>query len=337
MLFPDFHAREFHTRRIFVTHRFLSAVAGFALALSLASTPAFAQQNAPAPAQPAAPAAAAPAAPLPDADPALWVVRDADTTIYLFGTFHLLDGRPWFNDEIRTAFDASGELVLEAILPENPSSLQPMIMRYAVDPTGRTLSSRLTAEQNAALTRAIAPLGVPATAFDTFEPWFVSMTLAVVAVQRLGVSAANGSETVLTAAARARNIPIGELEGMEWQIRLFDTMPEAQQLTQLAQTLEEDDQLSGKLAPMLAAWSTGDVERLAALLNENSHEDPALHRMLLTDRNANWARWIRDRMARPGTVFVAVGAGHLAGDDSVQAALQAQGISAARVPHVAAN
>src|SRR3954470_1601184 len=88
-----------------------------AAALALAPTTGFAQ---PAPAAPA-PAAA----PLPDANPALWVVRDADTIIYLFGTFHLLDGRPWFNDEVRTAFDGSDELVMEAVLPENPAALQP--------------------------------------------------------------------------------------------------------------------------------------------------------------------------------------------------------------------
>ena len=101
------------------------------------SPPAPALAQAPAPAgRRAAPAAA----PLPDADPALWVVRDADTTIYLFGTFHLLDGRPWFNDEVKTAFDASDELVMEAILPEDPAALQPMVLRYAIDPSGRTLS-----------------------------------------------------------------------------------------------------------------------------------------------------------------------------------------------------
>ena len=106
-----------------------------AAALGLAPCPAAAQAAPPAPAPAAAPAAAA-AAPLPDADPALWVVRDADTTIYLFGTFHLLDGRPWFNDEVKAAFDASDELVMEAILPENPAALRPMVMRYAVDPHG---------------------------------------------------------------------------------------------------------------------------------------------------------------------------------------------------------
>jgi uncharacterized protein YbaP (TraB family) len=305
----------------------------FAAALALAGAPAFAFQAAPS-AEPAPPAQAAPPA---DANPALWVVRDADTTIYLFGTFHLLDGRTWFNDEVRTAFDASDELVMEAILPETPAAAAPMIMRYAIDPEQRKLSDRLTAAQNAALGRALTAAGVPPTAFDRFEPWFVSMTLAVLGAQRLGISSASGPETVLTNAAHARHIPIRELEGLEWQIRLFDGMPEAQQLAQLSETLEQNDELPGKLAPMLAAWSRGDVARLASLMDEDEHDSPvdrALHAMLFTNRNAAWATWIRDRLARPGIVFLAVGAGHLAGRGSVISDLRANGIRVTRVPHV---
>jgi uncharacterized protein YbaP (TraB family) len=267
-------------------------------------------------------------------------VRDADTTIYLFGTIHLLDGRTWFNDEVKTAFDASRELVLEARLPENPAALQTMIMQYAMDEQGRTISSRLTPAQNAALNRALSRLGVPAGAFDRMEPWFVSLTLTAVLAQDLGISPENGPETILTQAAQARSMPIAELEGMEHQIRIFDRMPEALQVTQLAQTLDEFATAGEKLAPMLTAWSTGDVERLGALTSESRDEGAeaqALYRIIFTDRNAAWAGWIQQRLARPGTVFIAVGAGHLAGSDSVQAALRGRGIQSARVPHVVAR
>lgn len=307
---------------------------GTAAMLASLAGPASAEP-APASAPAPTPPAAAHAPPLPDANPALWVVRDADTTIYLFGTFHLLDGRPWFNDEVRTAFDASDELVMEAILPEDPASLQPMVLRYAVDPNGRTLSSRLDASQNAALGRALSGVGVPPTAFDRFEPWFVSMTLTVLGAQRLGIDGAQGPETVLTNAAHARHMPIGELEGMETQIRMMDSMPEPLQLRQLAETLKENESIATKLAPMLAAWSAGDVDRLARLMDEGeTADDRALHEMLFTTRNANWARWIEGRLARPGTVFLAVGAGHLAGRDSVIADLRARGLTVTRVPHV---
>jgi uncharacterized protein len=270
---------------------------------------------------------------LPDANPALWSVRDEDTTIYLFGTFHLLDGRPWFNDEVKAAFDSADELVVEAVLPDDPSEIAPLVVRYAVDPEGRKLADRLTPEHNAALTEAVSGLGLPAATFDPLEPWFVSMSLTTLLSQRMGISAEHGVETVLIRAARERDIPISELEGLEWQIRLFDGMPEEQQLAQLRQTLDSLDMLEESLAPMIAAWSAGDAEALHDQLVTHGEEDPGLQRLLFTDRNRTWAEWIRRRLERPGTVFLAVGAGHLAGSDSVQAVLREQGISAERVPH----
>ncbi|HYN45397.1 MAG TPA: TraB/GumN family protein, partial [Allosphingosinicella sp.] len=234
-------------------------------------------------------------------------------------------------------FDASNELMLEAILPRDPAAMAPMVMRYAVDPNGRKLSNRLTPAQNAALDAALAPLGLPPRAFDSYEPWFVTVTLAVAAAQRLGVGAADGPEALLMRAARARSIAVGELEGVQWQFLLFDGMPYAQQIAQLVETLEHNDELDEELAPMLAAWSAGDVERLVAIIDAGREQDPALHRLLFAGRNANWASWIQLRLRRPGTVFLAVGAGHLAGRDSVQAQLARRGIHAERVPHVEAN
>ena len=323
--------------------KILLFAAAFGLAAGYQAGSAPAGQAAP-PASPAQPAPAPPAtptaqptpsaAPLPDADPALWVVRDTDTTVYLFGTFHLLDGRPWFNDEVRTAFDASDELVLEAIIPENPASLAPLIQSYAIDRSGRKLPDRLSAGDRAALVRALAPLGAPANAFDSFKPWFVSLTLTVTAAQRLGISSNNGPETILSQAARARQMRIGELEGMEWQIRLFDSMTDEQQMEQLRETLRNLDRMPRTLAPMLAAWSEGDVNQLRRIVNASGGDSPAIHRLIYTNRNANWARWIRERMARPGTVFIAVGAAHLAGTDNVQSQLRRLGFRATRVPHV---
>lgn len=296
-----------------------------AAVLAFAPAPAFSGQAAP-------PAPSAPAAqPAADADPALWVVRDEDTTIYLFGTFHLLDGRrEWFNDEIRAAFDASEELVLEAVLPEDAATMQPLVFRYAVDPE-RTLSERLGEERNRALGEALAGLGLPAAAFDRFEPWFAAMTLEGLASQRLGIRAEHGAEMVLLRAARERGIAIGELEGVEYQLDLFDRLPEATQLAWLNLAVDNIAVIVDGLPPMLAAWSEGDVERLAELLNGEIGEYPEFYRILLSERNAAWAEWVDDRLDRPGTLFVAVGAGHLGGRDSLQAMLAARGIRATRL------
>jgi uncharacterized protein YbaP (TraB family) len=285
----------------------------------------------------AATAQAAPAAaPLPDADPALWVVRDDDTTIYLFGTFHLLDGRPWFNDEVRTAFDASNELVLEVKLPEDPAQIQQIYLRYARGPEGRTLSQRLPADLNEKLRQELTEIGIPPAGMEPLDPWAVANILTLVSMQRLGLSGQQGAEAVLTAAARERNIPIGEVETTEQQLQMFDNMPEAAQVVQLRETIEQLDEIQSLLQPMLASWSTGDIDALARIMNEGAAESPELFRILLTDRNARWSEWIQQRLARPGTVFMAVGAGHLGGRGSVQDYLAQRGLHAARVPHVEA-
>ena len=69
-------------------------------------------------------------------------------------------------------------------------------------------------------------------------------------------------------------------------------------------------------------------------MNATLRDAPELYALLFTRRNATWADWIQQRLAQPGTVFLAVGAGHLSGDDSVRALLEARGIQAERVPHV---
>jgi hypothetical protein len=58
---------------------------------------------------------------------------------------------------------------------------------------------------------------------------------------------------------------------------------------------------------------------------------PGLYDALLTNRNANWVRWIKARMDKPGTVFMAVGAAHLVGKDSVQTQLAKEGIKSVQV------
>jgi uncharacterized protein YbaP (TraB family) len=81
---------------------------------------------------------------------------------------------------------------------------------------------------------------------------------------------------------------------------------------------------------MVAAWKSGDADHLAQLLNEDE-SDPQMRKVLITDRNVAWAKWLKARLDKPGTVFVAVGAGHLAGAGSVQDQLAAAGVTSTRV------
>jgi uncharacterized protein YbaP (TraB family) len=274
---------------------------------------------------------------LPDADPAMWVVRDEDTIIYLFGTFHLMDGKAdWFNDEVKQAFDRSQELVVEIELPEDQAvvaaQFQPLIAKYAPDPEGRSLKDLLSAKEYKTLYDSLGSLGIPAGAFDPMKPWFASFMLTGALGQKLGLSPDNGADFILKRAARARNMTIGQVETLEGQIQMFASPAHDKQLAQLKEQLKDMQAMSSMLPRMLAVWNSGDAEGLDRVMNEGLGDNPELRRMLLGARNEKWAEWIDARMDRPGTVFMAVGAGHLVGDDSVQSFLQKRGFQSARVP-----
>jgi hypothetical protein len=311
-------------------------LATLGLATACATQPQEAPPENKAAAKPA-PAAVA-RANLPDADPAMWVVKDEDTTIYLFGTFHLLDGKTdWFNDEVKQAFDQSQELVFEIDMPKDPAQMSkavaPLVMRYAVDQQGRTISSRLTPEENKKLAEALKGIGVRAAAFDRFKPWFVNMTLGTVAAQKQGLTGENGAEEVLRRAAAARNMKMGAVETIESQIRLFDSMSDEEQLKQLKASLAQVEESDKALPRMLRAWNEGDAAAMEKEMDEGL-DDPALRRVLLENRNRAWAEWIDRRLDAPGTVFMAVGTAHLVGPDSVQTFLKQRGIGSQRVPQL---
>jgi uncharacterized protein len=297
----------------------------FLAAAFLFSAPAAAQSPAPATA-PAATAA------LPDADPAIWVVKDPDTTIYLFGTFHALDGKSdWFNDEVKTAFDHADELVLELPPIEDKAALQPVIMKYALDTSGKPLSEKLSPAAKEKYVKALGELGAPPTAFDKFRPFFAALTVVMAGAQKLGMTGEQGAEAILTKAAKDDKKPISGLETVDYQMSLFANLSEADQIKMLEETLGELDKLGAVFAEMNKHWTSGDAEGMAKLMNDMSDESPAMYKSLLTDRNANWAAWIDKRLDKPGVVFMGVGAGHLGGKDSVQDLLAKRGIKSTRL------
>ena len=268
-----------------------------------------------------------------DADPALWVVKDADTTIYLFGTVHVLKpGLSWFDEGVKAAFDKSDELVLEMLEPDT-ATMQGLIMKTALNPEGPTLTEKLPADKREAYARAMTDVGVPAAALDRFDPWFAAVTLSLAGLPKLGYNPESGAERTLSAAAKAANKQIVGLETAEQQLGYFDNLPEPLQVKFLVSTVDDYPKMATELDKMIASWSAGDPETLGKTMNEELADTPELARVLLADRNARWADWIERRLQKPGTVFVAVGAGHLAGAESVQVQLAKHKLTATRVAY----
>lgn len=282
----------------------------------------------------AAEPAAAAAAATTDADPALWVVKDADTTIYLFGTIHFLKpGLGWFDEAVKDAFDKSDQLMLEMILPEDPAALKAATERLAIDPQGRTMASRMSQADHDAYAAALVSLGLDPANFEKFEPWYMGVNLSVLPLLMRGYNPNLGPEMTLTRHAKESGKPIAGFETFEEQFGFFDTLSEPSQLAFLNSVVHDMDKVGPMLDKLVVEWTKGDPVALAATMNESMAETPELTKILLWDRNARWADAIKTRMDKPGTVFVAVGAGHLAGEKSVQDYLKARGFVAKRIKY----
>jgi uncharacterized protein YbaP (TraB family) len=306
----------------------LGAASALAISLAYAPQTSMAADAAPAP---AAVQAAATAATV-DADPALWVVKDGDTTVYLFGTVHVLKpGLSWFDEAVKDAFDKSGELVLEMRLPD-PATAQAVVGKVAVSDQG-TLTSRIPEDKRAAYVAALTGFNIPADALDSYDPWFAATQLTLISLMKAGFNPASGVEMSLSATAIAAKKPIVGLETLEEQFGLLDNLSGNAQLSLLDETVKQLPKAGEVLGKIVDNWAKGDPEALGALMNEGFKSSPETGKILLTDRNAQWAGWIEKRMAHPGTVFVAVGAGHLAGNDSVQDFLAKRNLKAERVAY----
>lgn len=263
--------------------------------------------------------------------PALWKVADEDTTIYLFGTVHALPRDVvWYSGKIADALGNSDMLVTEVIMDdEGQAKMQQLVMSTALLPAGKDLRSMLSEDQRSEYEAALARLGLPPQSFDRFEPWYAALMVSMLPLLQQGYDPNSGAEKVLENSA-GTGIPRGQLETIESQMGLFDSLGTEAQIDYLMQTVEQVDEIKPLLDAMVAEWLEGDADALAELMNRGM-TDGELLEVLLYKRNRAWAEWIDERLDEPGTVFVAVGAGHLAGQHSVQDALTARGIATARV------
>lgn len=267
------------------------------------------------------------------ARPALWQVSDADTTIYLFGTIHLLpQNLQWRTAKFDQALDNSQELVVETIVDQqHPEAIQGAEFSLGFRQGLPPIADRVPPAKVAKLRAAIASSGIPEKVYDQMETWLAAIQLLGVQFRTMGLKGSDGPEEIMRQQFLTEKKPIGQLETNLEQFGYFDRLPEKAQRALLEGAIEPQTGMDKDYNGMLASWSRGNVKRIANSFNHDLADSPELKQALLEQRNANWAKWIEQRMAQPGTIMLAVGAGHLAGKDSVIARLQKDGYRVERV------
>ena len=300
-------------------HRYALALVGLLLALPVAgSTPT------------ATIAAATPPVPL------LWKVSDADNSIYLLGSFHLLQKSDYPpSSDIDRAFDASESLVFE-VTPEDldDPSITGLMMGLAKSDSAGGIDHVLSPDLKAQLDVRMRALGLVPEQMGAFEPWFVDTMLVTLLGQRSGYAPDDGLDRYLMARAKAAGKATAGLETVRAQLTTLDQTPINEQIASLHEFVEEGDGASAKLDELHAAWRSADIPTLERLTRDEMAElTPITYQRLNVERNRAWVPQLEALLARGKghDVMVVVGALHLLGDDGVVSLLRAKGYRVERI------
>lgn len=270
---------------------------------------------------------------LASAQPALWVAKNEHATIYLFGTVHLLPSDTnWKSPALDKALDESQRLSIE-IVDDDSSSMQTLVMQHGLD-LSAPLSSKLDEKDRTELEQAAETAKLPGglAALQPMRPWLAALTLTMAPLMQAGLDPNQGVDKLIKARMQQAGKPIDGLETAEKQIRMLADLPEAMQLEFLRQSFKDVADGPGKLHELIDAWRDGDTAAIAKIEDEDLRKDsPLLYQRLIVERNQAWAKTIAERMQQPGVSFVAIGAGHLAGPDSLQEQLRKLGVKTTRI------
>jgi len=263
------------------------------------------------------------------AAPPVWVVKDADSEMILFGSIHVLPpGLAWRPDTLDAGLKRADDLWFE--LPSGPAAEQEIARLAAttgVLPPGQSLFTLLTPRDAELLIRAADGLGVDKATLDRLEPWLAEVAIAGAAYRAAGADTEHGVEKSVQAVAPGR-LQLRALETPEEQLSLFDQSPLAEQVASLNQTVRELSDDPEAYSKLVRAWLAGDVRALdEEALEPMRKAAPGLFRRLVTDRNARWTTELDARLKGRGRTVVVVGVGHLVGSGGLPSRLRALGYS----------
>ena len=259
----------------------------------------------------------------------MWRATDGDTVIWLFGTIHLLPpGERWQQGAVATAIAESGTLITE--IPEGePQAQAAAFLKLARADGLPPIRDRVPPDQQTALTAAIAAAGATEASLDRMQSWGAALVLSGGLARAVGGTREAAPEAVLAAAFKGRQHEA--FESFAGQLGVFAALPEAAQRRLLAESIRAGGDPAAEFQTLLGAWRTGDPAALEHAFNDAFADAPDLRAALLTDRNRAWADDLSRRAAKPGTLFVAVGAGHMVGSKGLPALLSESGFRVARV------
>jgi hypothetical protein len=262
------------------------------------------------------------------ARPPVWVVRDADSTIVLFGSVHVLPpGLDWRPPELVDALSKADDFWLEVPFDQDAQmAAQRAALAHGMLPQGQRLTDLMSKSGRKRLEKVAADNGLSMEMLEGFQPWFAELSISAAIYRAAGGDNDDGVEKQLYASAPPSAKKMA-FETPEQQIGFFAQADQKEQVASLEETLKEAAEAPDQFKELVDAWMKGDVKKLdREAVQPLRKASPALYATLVSERNARWTDEIIQRLHGSGHTVIVVGVGHLVGKDSVPNRLRAMGV-----------
>ncbi len=260
-----------------------------------------------------------------DSKGAFWKVSDEDSSVYLLGSIHLADPSMYpLSKEILKAFEEADYLAVEVDL-SNQQEAAAYMLQKAFYTDDNTLYKNVPKEVYDRFVEVIEPMGVKPEFYNKFKPWYAALLAQNLMYAENSLSGEIGIDMFFMNKSVGRK-EILEIEGIKFQVDMFDTFSAELQAEFLASSLGLDDQSQeasmDELNKLIALWKKGDVDGLGKIVKSEEAETEAMkefNEKLWYSRDTNMAEKVRTYLADPEgkTYFVMVGAGHMVGENGV--------------------
>lgn len=267
-----------------------------------------------------------------EANPALFKVADADTTVYILpGIAQLPPGFAWFDGAVKAAFESSDSILTEVSPDPQQVDAQMMLARITVAPKDQPLRYLLSSEQSAKLGAFLDKHRIPQKPYlDRLQPWYAGTTVGTLCMFGAKLGELSSPTADLVRMAREQNKQIEALETVDSQLARFSQIDRTTQVDMLMRNIERCESAPSEFLSLATKWASGDL----AGLDREFRSDPVIAKvapLLVGYRNVLWADWIAMRLKQPGIVLVTGSAGNFSGTDSTISELERRGFKVTRI------
>jgi uncharacterized protein len=259
--------------------------------------------------------------------PAIWRVRSGESTVYLFGSIHILpNGYPWITRRIADAMNAADLFVFEVPIDKDTRAEErDFISRNGVLRQRQSIRGVLTQGEFDRYAMVMQAAGLSARDFERYRPWLASLMLGLAYLHPDDLTALKGADDVVMNFAREHDRSLQYLETVQQQLELLTSGSEDSQIAELRHLIDTLPSSRAIESELLGAWSSGDIDQLTAVLGGIFNPSPETEKFLLSHRNHLWLSTIDPLLQRQGTTMVTVGAAHVAGSNGLIALICGQG------------